>query len=271
MNRILTIALLCLALGLSATAYAQTYDEQGDTGDFPFSAQLVPGGTAAINGTIVEANDTDMYRFDITDPAGFSASTVGGATFDTILFLFDADSTLVLFDDDAADNTFQSTIPAGSVTVAGTYYLALTAFANWGLDAAGSLIFFAGDGPLARWDSTGGETGAYTIALGNVATANEDVQGVPAAFSLGPNYPNPFNPQTTLAYALPEPATVTLTVFDVTGKTIQTLAQGRQAAGWHRTVWDAGQAPSGTYLVRMTAQGTSAAPFTHTRKVILLR
>ncbi len=88
----------------------------------------------------------------------------------------------------------------------------------------------------------------------------------PERFSLGQNYPNPFNPVTTIEFALPEPRDVTLTVYDMLGRTVATLVQGRVAAGVHRTTWNAGSAPNGVYLYRLTA-GT----FTEARKLVLMK
>ncbi len=72
-------------------------------------------------------------------------------------------------------------------------------------------------------------------------------------------YPNPFNPQVTLSFALPRAADVTLEVFDVAGRRVATLWHGELAAGLHTLTWDgrdlAGRdAPSGRYLARLSGQ-----------------
>ncbi|MFN4033817.1 MAG: hypothetical protein ACK4ME_09435, partial [Fimbriimonadales bacterium] len=82
---------LLATTALCLSAQAQTWYEQGDAGDLPETAQSTGSGPIAeIQGSL-DANDVDMYAIYITDPANFSASTVGGATFDTQLWLFDAD------------------------------------------------------------------------------------------------------------------------------------------------------------------------------------
>jgi DNA-binding beta-propeller fold protein YncE len=83
-------------------------------------------------------------------------------------------------------------------------------------------------------------------------------------------YPNPFNPQVTVAWRLDAPATGVLAVFDAAGRRVRTLASGTFAAGNHDATWDgrddSGQPlPSGVYLVSLRGDGVAA-----TRKVVLM-
>jgi hypothetical protein len=64
-------------------------------------------------------------------------------------------------------------------------------------------------------------------------------------------YPNPFNPDLTVGYALPSAGQATVAVYDLLGRRVATLVQGRQTAGLHRVTWQAGDAASGVYIVRM--------------------
>jgi len=66
-------------------------------------------------------------------------------------------------------------------------------------------------------------------------------------------YPNPFNPQATIRYAVPEAGPVTLRVYDVLGRAVATLADGPRAAGTHEAVFEATGLPSGTYVYRLEA------------------
>jgi hypothetical protein len=88
----------------------------------------------------------------------------------------------------------------------------------------------------------------------------------PKRFALHPAYPNPFNPATTIRYELPQAATVTLTIYDLLGREVATLAEGYTQSGTHETIWDAGSLPSGIYLVRMASPG-----YSKTIKLLLLK
>ncbi|HYE96125.1 MAG TPA: alpha-amylase family glycosyl hydrolase [Rubricoccaceae bacterium] len=75
----------------------------------------------------------------------------------------------------------------------------------------------------------------------------------PAAFHLGAAYPNPFNPQATIPYEVPEAGPVRLEVFDALGRRVAVLADGWQAAGPHTARFNGAGLPSGVYVVRLTA------------------
>jgi hypothetical protein len=72
-----------------------------------------------------------------------------------------------------------------------------------------------------------------------------------SSFSLEQNYPNPFNPSTTIRYTLDRSSHVTLTVFDMMGRTVQTLDNGLRAAGSHQVHFDASGLASGSYICRI--------------------
>ena len=93
----------------------------------------------------------------------------------------------------------------------------------------------------------------------------------PSAYVLSQNIPNPFNPQTTIRYALPEASQVQIVIYNVMGQQVRTLMDEDQGAGSHQVVWNGRDAlgydvASGVYFVRMQA-GT----FLQTRKMLLVR
>jgi photosystem II stability/assembly factor-like uncharacterized protein len=101
---------------------------------------------------------------------------------------------------------------------------------------------------------------------------------VPEEFSLASNYPNPFNPVTTLRYELPVASRVNLSVYDVLGRLVTTLADGVEDAGYRRAEWnstnEAGlSVTSGVYFYRLQATGVGepGRTFTGTGKMLLLR
>ncbi|MCP4547762.1 MAG: T9SS type A sorting domain-containing protein [bacterium] len=84
-------------------------------------------------------------------------------------------------------------------------------------------------------------------------------------------YPNPFNPHTTISFALPARGQLSLVIYDVRGRQTANLHNGILDAGWHEAVWqgldDAGErAPSGVYFVRMETDNGSQS-----QKIVLLR
>ena len=89
---------------------------------------------------------------------------------------------------------------------------------------------------------------------------------IPKEFSLSKPYPNPFNNQVRLSYALPTEGTVELVVNDVTGKEVAALARGHHDAGHYRIVWDGTGLPSGIYFAKLVAYEKSKI-----RKLMLIR
>jgi hypothetical protein len=91
-------------------------------------------------------------------------------------------------------------------------------------------------------------------------------KNLPEEFSLGKSYPNPFNSRTTIQYSLAEASDVTIEIYDILGRKIETLVPGIQPAGWHSVVWDAENLPSGVYLYRI-----KAGEYVESRSCLLLK
>jgi len=110
--------------------------------------------------------------------------------------------------------------------------------------------------PLGCWATSAAEDGPVTAA--------------PATY-LAPNYPNPFNPTTTIAYYLAEPGLVRLRIYDTTGRCVRMLAAGEESAGRHHLSWrgvdDRGRPlATGVYLLRFEAAGIRQC-----RRLVLVR
>jgi len=88
------------------------------------------------------------------------------------------------------------------------------------------------------------------VALNGVSPATR-----PADIALLAAWPNPFNPTTTLRYELEAPGRVTLTVHDLLGRTVATLADGLTAAGRHERTFDAAGLATGVYFARLAVDG----------------
>lgn len=80
----------------------------------------------------------------------------------------------------------------------------------------------------------------------------EHAEAIPTAFTLEQNFPNPFNPTTTIVYALPVAAQVRLEVFDLLGRQVATLVNGRIEAGRHTVDFNAAGLGSGVYVYRLS-------------------
>lgn len=107
------------------------------------------------------------------------------------------------------------------------------------------------------------ERPATPNAANGLSTANEEAE-VPADFALHSNFPNPFNPTTTISYDLSTSGHVALDVYDMLGQKVTSLFQGGQAAGSYSFAWDGRDArgnvvSSGVYFYRLTMDGRASA------------
>ncbi len=118
----------------------------------------------------------------------------------------------------------------------------------------------------------------YAVAWGNGGTlvANQNPgfiiginhvsSKIPNRYELVQNYPNPFNPTTKIKFELPNATFVKLTVYDVTGREVETLVNDRLAAGVYEASFDGSRFASGVYFYRMVTDG-----YSETRKMMLVR
>lgn len=101
-----------------------------------------------------------------------------------------------------------------------------------------------------------------------IITSNDDeTLETPETITLNQNYPNPFNPSTVISYTLKSATNVTLNVYDITGRRVATLVNGRQAAGAQEISFDASSLASGVYIYRL--QTTNGASLT--KKMVLVK
>ena len=97
-------------------------------------------------------------------------------------------------------------------------------------------------------------------------TSNDEDPVVARQFRLAPAYPNPFNPTTTIQYTLEQAGEVSIQVYDVLGRQVAELVEGRQIAGTHTLQFDANGLSSGIYYVRMISGN-----FSETRSISLVK
>lgn len=92
-----------------------------------------------------------------------------------------------------------------------------------------------------------------TMKLQNILDEVTEHHFVPTGFALYPNYPNPFNASTVISYQLPVCSFVSLKVFDLLGREIETLVAEERYAGIYTSTWNAARFASGVYIARLTA------------------
>lgn len=126
------------------------------------------------------------------------------------------------------------------------------------------------DGPLTL--AAGPDPSRIQLLVGRSSyVTSETRERLPESLTVQAPAPNPFRNQITLKYALPEAQDVTVAVFDLLGRRVRTLAEGRQEAGPHRVNWEGTDASqrrlaSGTYFLRVSTDEKQ-----HVEKVVLVR
>ena len=229
----------------------------------PGTPALVQQGTGPVD-TFWEAFDDPVFGFD--DPVfGFDDPVFG---FDDPVFGFD--DPVFGFDDPAlgfviecdfdtpevAREELEGIWGSGGVAIDTDYALVLAAQPT---GRGGGNAVVQGDAAVLPFDLN-------TSLISNRIPAAEGTVQEPSAVTLAGNYPEPFNPATTIRYVLPEAAHVRLAVYDLTGRRVALLADGVQEAGAHEARFDASRLPSGTYLYRI-----EAGAFRQTRPMTLVK
>jgi len=100
----------------------------------------------------------------------------------------------------------------------------------------------------------------------NVITGLEEEASLPSAFQLEQNFPNPFNPSTTIGYVLQEKSYAKLTILNVIGEEVAILVNEEQDKGYHKVEFDGSKLPSGVYFYKLVAKD-----FVNTKKMILVK
>ncbi len=95
--------------------------------------------------------------------------------------------------------------------------------------------------------------GIELVTPASVTSIRQHVS-VPVTAVLHQNYPNPFNPSTTISFQIPAPGYVRLRVFDIQGREVEVLVDGRREPGAHTVLWNASAFSSGIYLVHLTVR-----------------
>jgi len=98
-----------------------------------------------------------------------------------------------------------------------------------------------------------GDIPAFSSNSVHVLTSLSEIMPLPNEFSLDRAYPNPFNPTTTLSFAIPVDSEVSISVYNLQGREVSSLVNGNMDAGYHSITWNADSHASGVYFVKMVA------------------
>ena len=98
------------------------------------------------------------------------------------------------------------------------------------------------------------------IGIQNISTE------IPSKYSLGQNYPNPFNPRTAISLCLPVVSFVSLKVYDVMGREVQTLVNEKLQQGAFEVTFDGSNLNSGVYFYKLVTDG-----YSETKRMLLVR
>ncbi|MFQ5628723.1 MAG: choice-of-anchor B family protein [bacterium] len=138
-----------------------------------------------------------------------------------------------------------------------------------GFDGAFGVYAFA---PSRNIYISDGQNGLFVFSFEKLGTGvGGSNSELPTHYAIFDNYPNPFNPRTTITYQLPEQSNVTLTIFNILGQPVRTLVNTEQKAGSYSITWDGlnevqQQVSSGIYLYQIEAD-----EFIETKRMLLVR
>ena len=210
---------------------------EGDNCAWAFEITSLPfsdsGFTCDFNDDDFRANEDVYYHFTLEEECDLIATLCNGSTYDTYIHLLSGDcSTEIAWNDDYCGLQSQMDLAA---LAPGEYFIVVEGYSN---------------------------CGEYLLDVYCESTTLVE----PTDYQLYSNYPNPFNPATTIDFSLAEPTHTTLIVFSVTGETVATLVDAELPAGEQSVVFDASDLTSGVYFYMLRAGN-----FTDTKKMILVK
>jgi hypothetical protein len=189
-----------------------------------------------------DSQDSTIWEFDWSDCPGATAYH---------LYVMGSNATIPLINDMTLTDSYYRFAQTGYVADANRF--------GWTWKVGVKL-----DGMWIRWS----ETRSFDVEPVNtdpplVARLSA---GVVSEFSLGDNYPNPFNPTTRISYSLPVDCHVKLVVYNIKGQRVATLVDGYEGSGVKTVCWEARDVASGVYFYKLTTD-----KFTATKKMVLIK
>jgi len=220
------------------------------------------GQSTVVTEMTIEGNNTLLYTGLNYQGTEFTAQDVSGMTYLHIDYWTDNSTALnffVISQTPTVDSDYHTFAIVSEQWV--SVDIPLTTFPN--VDLTDVFQFKVEGNGTIYWDN-------FYFYSNPVGVDNRS-ETLPQGFALEQNFPNPFNPSTTIRYELPEEAMVNVTIYDMMGRQVSKLVSSRQTAGYRSTQWNAtnnkGQPVSaGVYLYRI-----EAGDYRQTKKMILLK
>jgi hypothetical protein len=227
------------------------------------NGKIIVSDALTFNRSEVKQNKTDKFnRLTITDSKGKKQYLYFGI--DNQLFskqsyelpplpptgVFDARFTsqhFVACVDENESATFPINISSASTPITMSWEI-IQANSHWSLKTNKNSVLLSGSGSI-----TISEQESANVILQN----EKSVGSLPTRTRLLPNYPNPFNPQTTIRFELEEALFVSLKIFDALGRQIAILLENQMNRGYHEVLWNASNYPSGIYTVQLQTNNLS--------------
>ncbi|MBN1895422.1 PQQ-binding-like beta-propeller repeat protein [bacterium] len=164
-------------------------------------------------------------------------------------------------------NAYRPTVANGVVYVSSVRDWTESASTLYGFDEDSGTPLFQDDSEFYFSQAVVAQHVLFTPARGKVewffnpvaGHRDREKPGVPVVCELDPNFPNPFNPATRILFRMAAPGIAVLKVYDIHGREVAVLANGRYDAGTHEVVFDASGLASGIYLLRIQAGDFNAA------------
>jgi hypothetical protein len=120
---------------------------------------------------------------------------------------------------------------------------------------------------LARKDNeTSPWTPVFSFTTHSSSVGVKEVDDIAKSYSLSQNYPNPFNPSTNITYSIMEPSLVTIKIYDIYGREVETLVNQFHSSGKYVTTWEPKNIPTGVYYYQI-----HAGKYNEVRKMVYIR
>ncbi|MFQ6676520.1 MAG: M28 family peptidase [Fidelibacterota bacterium] len=211
---------------------------------------VVLDGISFLGDSIPDPGDNILYWIDLRNDGTTAVATEVTAAIDT-------DSPCAAYVTPAA-YAFGEIDPGESERGGYPYRTEIGEECPPGTEIPVSVSIYSGEYPF--WSD------AFSLKVAGAVEVENEVSLLPDRHALSPGIPNPFNPTTTIEYALPKSGFVTLTVYDIRGREVERLISTHRQAGRYSVRWQGGSFPSGVYLIRL-----EAGDFSQTRKVALIK